>query len=52
LTLEELTVKLERAGYSQIQEIRSGKITTFKAMRNGKIVSIIVDSNGHFKEFP
>jgi hypothetical protein len=52
LTQEELAVKLERAGYSQIREIKSGKITTFKAVKNGKPVSLIVDSSGHIKEFP
>ena len=29
LTLQELVAKLESAGYSQIREIRSGKITTY-----------------------
>jgi hypothetical protein len=52
LTLEEVTVSLERAGYSQIREIKSGKITTFRAVKNGKVVSLIFDSSGHFKEFP
>ena len=52
LTPEEVIVKLERAGYSQIREIKSGKITTFKAVKDGKIVSLIVDSSGHFKELP
>ena len=52
LTLEEVTVSLERAGYSQIREIKSGKITTFRAVKNGKVVSLIVDSSGHFKELP
>ena len=36
LTPEELAVKLERAGYSQVREIKSGKITTFKAVKDGK----------------
>jgi hypothetical protein len=52
LTVEEVRVKLERAGYSQVQELKSGKITTYTAVRNGKVVSLIVDSSGHFKEFP
>lgn len=50
LSLEEITVKLERQGYSQIREIKSGKITTFKAMKDGKVVSFVVDSSGHVKE--
>ena len=52
LTPEEIVVKLERAGYSQIREIKSGKIATFKAVRDGKVVSLIVDSSGHIKELP
>jgi hypothetical protein len=52
LTPEEVAVKLERAGYSQIREVKSGKITTFKAVKDGKIVSLVVDSSGHFKELP
>jgi hypothetical protein len=50
LSLEEITVKLERQGYSQIREMKSGKITTFKAVKNGKVVSFVVDSIGHVKE--
>ena len=30
----------------------SGKIRTFKAVKDGKERSIIVDSNGHIKEMP
>lgn len=50
LTQDEIVAKLQSAGYSQIQRIRSGKIASFKAVRNGKEVSIIVDSTGHVKE--
>jgi hypothetical protein len=52
LTLQELVAKLESAGYSQIREIRSGKITTYKAVKSGKEVSLVVDSFGNFKELP
>jgi hypothetical protein len=52
LTLQELVAKLESAGYSQIREIRSGKITTYKAVKSGKEVSLVVDSFGKFKELP
>jgi hypothetical protein len=52
LSLEEITVKLERQGYSQIREMKSGKITTFKAVKNGKAVSLVVDSSGHVNELP
>jgi hypothetical protein len=47
LTLQELVAKLESAGYSQI-----GKITTYKAVKSGKEVSLVVDSFGKFKELP
>ena len=50
LTQEEIVAKLEQAGYSQIREIPAGKIRSFKAVKNGKDVSIIVDSSGHVKE--
>ena len=47
---EELLARLEAAGYSQIRENGSGKIKTFKAVKNGKEVSVIVDSRGQIKE--
>jgi hypothetical protein len=50
MTQDEIVAKPQSAGYSQIQRIRSGKIASFKAVRNGKEVSIIVDSTGHVKE--
>jgi hypothetical protein len=50
LTGEEIVAKLESAGYSQIRQVPAGKIKSFKAVRNGKEVSIIVDSSGHIKE--
>jgi predicted signal transduction protein with EAL and GGDEF domain len=49
LTQEELLAKLEAAGYS-IRENGSGKIKTFKAVKNGKDVSVIVDSFGQIKK--
>jgi hypothetical protein len=52
LTQEEIKTKIEAAGYSQVREMPSGKIRTFKAVKNGKERSIIVDSNGHIKELP
>jgi hypothetical protein len=51
-TLKEIVAKLESAGYSQIREIRSGKITTYKAVKSGKEVSLVVDNFGKFKELP
>jgi hypothetical protein len=50
LTREELLARLEAAGYSQIRENGSGKITTFKAVKNGKEVSVVVDSRGRIME--
>lgn len=52
LTQEEIKAKIEAAGYSQVREMPSGKIKTFKAVKDGKERSIIVDSNGHIKELP
>ena len=51
LTSEEIKAKLVAAGYSQIREMRSGKITTFKAIKDGRERWIVVDSNGHINEF-
>jgi hypothetical protein len=52
LTRQEVVAKLEAAGYSQIREMKSGKITIYKAVRAGKEVSLVVDSFGKFKELP
>jgi len=51
LTQQELIAKLESAGYSEIREVKStAEGTTVKAMKNGKEVSLVVDSNGQFQE--
>jgi hypothetical protein len=43
--------KLERAGYSQIRDIKSGpEGTTAKAVKDGKEVSVFVDTGGRIKE--
>jgi hypothetical protein len=52
LTTDELVAKLKSAGYSQIREIRSGRITTYRAVGSGKEVSLVVDSFGKFMELP
>jgi hypothetical protein len=52
LTGQEVVAKLESAGYSQIREMKSGKIITYKAVRAGKEVSLVIDSFGKFKELP
>jgi hypothetical protein len=48
--LDGIRARIEAAGYSQIREVPTGKIRTFKAFRDGKERSIIVDSSGHIKE--
>ena len=50
LTSQELVAKLEASGYSQIREMKSGKIMTYKAVRAGKEVSLVIDSFGKFRE--
>jgi len=52
LTTDELVAKLKAAGYTQIREVRSGKITTYRAVISGKEVSLLVDSFGKFIELP
>ena|SRR5471032_429161 len=48
----EVLAKVEAAGYSQIREMTAGKIMTYKAVRAGKEVSLVVDSFGKIKELP
>ena len=51
LTEQELIAKLQSAGYSQIGEIKSTpEGMTAKAMKNGKEVSLVVDSSGQIRE--
>jgi hypothetical protein len=51
LTQQELVAKLQSAGYSQIREIKStAEGTSVKAMKNGKEVSLVVDSSGQIQE--
>ena len=51
LTQQELVAKLESAGYSQIREIKStAEGTAVRAMKNGKEVSLVVDSSGQIQE--
>jgi hypothetical protein len=51
LTQDELIAKLEAAGYSQIREVKStAEGTAVKAMKNGKEVSLVVDSSGQIQE--
>src|SRR5215218_5346943 len=51
LTEQELTAKLESAGYSQIRDIKStAEGTVVKATKGGKEVSLVVDSSGNYHE--
>ncbi|WOH53808.1 PepSY domain-containing protein [Bradyrhizobium sp. sBnM-33] len=51
LTEQELIAKLQAAGYSQIRDIKStAEGTSVKATKNGKEVSVVVDSSGKMQE--
>ena len=51
LTDQELLAKLESASYSQIRDIKStAEGISVKAMKDGKEVSLVVDSSGQVKE--
>ncbi len=51
LTREELVAKLQAAGYSQIRDVKStAEGISVKAVRDGKEVSLAVDSSGQVKE--
>jgi hypothetical protein len=51
LTQDELVAKLQAAGYSQVRDIKStAEGTAVKAIKNGKEVRLVVDSNGQIKE--
>ena len=51
LTQQELIAKLETVGYSQIRDIKStAEGISVKAMKNGKEVSLVVDTSGQVKE--
>ena len=51
LTQQELVAKLEAAGYSKVRDIKStAEGISAKATKNGKDVSLVVDSSGQVKE--
>ena len=51
LTQEELVAKLEAAGYSKVRDIKSSaEGIAVKATKDGKEVSLVVDSSGQVKE--
>jgi hypothetical protein len=51
LTQEELIAKIQAAGYSQVSDVKStAEGITAKAVKNGKTVTLVVDSSGQIKE--
>ena len=51
LTQEELVAKVQATGYSQVRDIKSTPDgTAVKATKDGKDVSLVVDSSGQIKE--
>ncbi|MFK4511837.1 hypothetical protein [Bradyrhizobium daqingense] len=51
LTQDELVAKIQAAGYSQVSDVKSTiEGITAKAAKNGKPVTLVVDSNGQIKE--
>lgn len=51
LTQEELVAKIQAAGYAQVSDIKSTvEGVTAKAVKNGKAVTLVVDSSGRVKE--
>ncbi|RXH15298.1 PepSY domain-containing protein [Bradyrhizobium guangzhouense] len=51
LTQEELVAKIQAAGYSQVKDVKStAEGTTAKALKDGKPVTLVVDSSGQIKE--
>jgi uncharacterized phosphosugar-binding protein len=51
LTQEELVAKIQAAGYSQVSDIKStAEGITAKAVKNGKAVTLVLDSSGQIKE--
>lgn len=51
LTREEMVAKIQAAGYSQVNDIKStAEGTTAKAVKDGKPVTLVVDSSGQIKE--
>lgn len=51
LTQEELVAKIQAAGYAQVSDIKStAEGVTAKAVKNGKAVTLVVDSSDRVKE--
>ena len=53
LTSEEAVAKIEDSGiFAYIREMTAGQIMTYRAVRAGKEVSLVIDSFGKVKELP
>ena len=51
LTQEELVARIQAAGYAQVSDIKStAEGITAKAVKDGKPVTLVVDSSGQIKE--
>lgn len=51
LTQDELVAKIQAAGYSQVTDVKStAEGITAKAVKDGKPVTLVVDSSGQIKE--
>ncbi|MBH5370526.1 PepSY domain-containing protein [Bradyrhizobium glycinis] len=51
LTQEELVARIQAAGYSQVQDVKStAEGITANAVKDGKPVKLLVDSSGQIKE--
>jgi hypothetical protein len=53
MTSSEIKTKLENAGYTQVREVKStAEGFSAKAMKQGKEVSLTIDSSGQVREKP
>ncbi|MBR0925122.1 PepSY domain-containing protein [Bradyrhizobium sp. 62B] len=51
LTQDEFVAKIQAAGYSQVTDVKStAEGITAKAVKDGKPVTLVVDSSGQIKE--
>lgn len=51
LTQDEFVAKIQAAGYSQVTDVKStAQGITAKAVKDGKPVTLVVDSSGQIKE--
>ncbi|MDX3968362.1 MAG: hypothetical protein QHD01_17420 [Bradyrhizobium sp.] len=51
LTQDELSAKIQAAGYSQVTDVKStAEGITAKAVKDGKPVTLVIDTSGQIKE--